>query len=115
MNKVEEFTGQLKDVCRQISELEELRSNLKTRINEESKQSSNEGIFFNNEQLHKLLCYLERTVVLKEAVEGDKDRSNLIDFGHELSWDIAEHFQIDLNEGCIDPKTYEYYTFKSRR
>lgn len=112
-NKLEEFNGQLKDVCKQISELELLRENLDERIaEEENKQSSSEGLLLNNEQLHKLLCYLERTIVDSDAVGNDEERRDLIDFGYELSWDIADLLFIDLNEGCIDPKTYEYKKFK---
>lgn len=65
-------------------------------------------------QLHKLLCLLDVSIIDVSAVKNKNLRKELFDFHHELSWDIAELFDYDLNEGSIDPKTLQFRKFSSR-
>lgn len=71
-----------------------------------------DGLYLNDEQLHKLLCLLDSTIISKEAVKDDQDRNNLWDFLEDLSWDIADRFGYDLFKGTIDPHTYQFKEFE---
>jgi hypothetical protein len=83
-------------------------------VSKEGSNQTTDGLFLNNEQLHKLLCYLTTTVVDGESVDEKEDRVKLLDFSYQLQWDIADKLGYDIEVGGIDPKTYEYFTFKSR-
>jgi len=74
--------------------------------------ASSDGMHFNKEELHRLLCVLERSVLNKLSIPNDLDRMELIEYKDELSWDIAEKFGYDLNEGSIDTSDYTFKTFK---
>lgn len=69
-----------------------------------------DGMFLTNEQLHFLLCLMDHSVVNRDDIT-EKQRSNLIDIAHDLSWDIAERFEYDLNKGTIDPSDYKFKIF----
>jgi regulator of replication initiation timing len=111
-NKLQEFEDQLSEVENKLQELEELREDLYSRIDEEMKKENN--LTLNSDQLHKLLCLLETSIICKDSIKDTKAKDNLLDFRDELSWEIAEMFGYDLNEGSIDAKTYKFHTFKSR-
>lgn len=64
------------------------------------------------EELHKLLCYLEHSVIPKsEGAMSEVERSRLYDFQDELSWIIADMFSYDLDDGVINPNTYKFEKF----
>lgn len=69
-----------------------------------------DGMFFTNEELHKLLTVLDHS-----KAEHDNPRlvSKLIDINHEYSWDIADHLGYDMNEGYIDPETLSHKLYKN--
>jgi cobalamin biosynthesis protein CbiG len=116
VTKLEEFKSQLVEVDREIAEKQEFREYLLKRMNEEIVKENNQTLTLNNNVLHKLLCLLDSTIFDDESVlKGSKGRENLLEFRDEISWTIAEILGYDLNEGTIDPKTFEFYTFKSRR
>jgi hypothetical protein len=79
-----------------------------------SKNENNQTYTLSSEQLHKLLCVLEYSLIDENAVDDVKVRKNLMEIQNDLIWDIAEMFGYEMNEGSIDPKTFEFYTFKSR-
>jgi hypothetical protein len=114
MSKLEEFQQQLVEVERKIEEYQELRKDLLTRI-DESKHTQEDGMFLTNDQLHKLLCFMDNTIIDNDAIPNAEDRSSLYDFRDDLQWEIADKFGYDLNEGTVDPKFYEFYTYRSRR
>lgn len=66
------------------------------------------GIFLNDQDLHKLLCLLNHTIVSDDSVESKNDREKLWDYLFDLIDDIGEHFGYDLYEGDINPHTYEF-------
>jgi hypothetical protein len=79
-----------------------------------SKNENNQTYTLSSEQLHKLLCVLEYSLIDENAVDDVKVRKNLMEIQNDLIWDIAEIFGYEMNEGSIDSKTFEFYTFKSR-
>jgi hypothetical protein len=114
VSKLDEFKSQLVEVDREIAEKQEFREYLLKRMDEESEKENNQTYTLSSKQLHKLLCVLENSTVPESAFENNKIRKELIELQHDLIWDIAEKFDYDMNEGSIDPKTFEFYTFKSR-
>jgi hypothetical protein len=114
MSKLQEFQQQLVDVNRIIEEHEELREDLQIRIDKLQQEKVN-GMFLTNDQLHKLLCYMDNTIIDHDAIPNIEDRNNLYEFRDNLQWDIADKFGYDLNEGTVDHKFYEFYTYRSRR
>jgi hypothetical protein len=73
-----------------------------------------EGFFLNNQELHKLLSYLEHTIVSDEYLSGN-DRKKLINFASELAWDIADHFGYDINEGTVEPSDFKFKVYASKK
>jgi hypothetical protein len=103
-NSVDEINLKLDEI---LTEEELLHS-----VNESQHTSTTEsGMFLNDEQLHKLLCLMDNSVIYKDGIENECDRIKLYDFRDELSYDIAEHFGYDLGEGSINTTNYTYYSY----
>lgn len=62
------------------------------------------------EQLMKILTCLQHSVYSDKEYDV-YTRNRFIDISDDLSWDIAELFDIDLNEGTVNPHTLEFEEF----
>jgi hypothetical protein len=71
---------------------------------------TNSGMFLTNEQLHKLLSYLEHTITDNENIDI-VGKHNLSAFREDLSWDIADHLAFNLNEGTVEPIDFKFKTY----
>jgi hypothetical protein len=125
MGVTEMITQKLKiEAMKKRVELEEAKLTLlKHQVNEEIEKeldkehshNSQNGMFFTNEQLHKLLSYLEHSFIPKGENLCDTDRTKLINLNGDFQWDIAEHLGYDLNEGRIRPHDYKFVKFISNK
>lgn len=57
----------------------------------------------------KLLCILERSLIHEE---NNELRMKLMDLQWDLMDELAEFLDVDLDEGTIDPNSFEYVKFK---
>lgn len=73
-----------------------------------------------DEKLHQLLACLNNAcyVVDEDDVlennnydELEKNRLTLIQMNTKLLWDIAEHFNYDMNDGGVNPQTLKYFKY----
>lgn len=62
------------------------------------------------DEIKKLLCVLERSVIKDENVDEDK-RLELWDILINYIEEMYEFLELEQYEGCIDPYTFEYKKF----
>ena len=73
---------------------------------------NNDSITFSREKAMQILCCLGSAIYNGNYNYDKKQRYRLIEMSSDLSWDIAEKYNLDINEGFIDIDTLEFKEFK---
>lgn len=68
-----------------------------------------EKLVLDRDKVTKLLCILERSLI---HTEDDENRIKLIDLQFDLMDELAEFLDVNLDEGTIDPSSFEYVKFR---
>ena len=66
-------------------------------------------LVLDEDKVMKLLCILENSLIHKDVKNKDK----LAELQWELRDEIADFVGINLDEGTIDPVTFEYVRYKN--
>lgn len=85
------------DICKNIIDKYENEKNV-------SSLQNKKGLTLTDEQAKQVLILLEHSIY---ADTSHEDREKLIDMNDKISWLIADHFDIDINNQSFDMDTLE--------
>jgi hypothetical protein len=68
-------------------------------------------LVLDEDKVMKLLCILENSLIHKDV----KNKNKLAELQWDLRDELADFIGINLDEGTIDPDTFEYVKFKDEQ